>query len=137
MGAVSKLLPRYKAKTFEEAPSWVLVALGASCFLVAGCFTLMFAAVLPDLIKATNGREISLSQATALWAFLAPGHTAGRRAALRFAAVWIVLTAINTTGVASVAALADLRSAQVLKPALDLLTAGLGFLLSRHWVYRR
>ena len=122
MGAVSKLLPRYKAKTFEEAPSWVLVALGASCFLVAGCFTLMFAAVLPDLIKATNGRE---------------GHTAGRRAALRFAAVWIVLTAINTTGVASVAELADLRSAQVLKPAVDLLTAGLGFLLSRHWIYRR
>lgn len=71
------------------------------------------------------------------WTFVGEGHTAGRRAALRFAAMWIVLTAINTTGVASVAALADLRSAQVLKPAVDLLTAGVGFLLSRHWIYRR
>lgn len=72
MSAISKFLPRYKAKKFEEAPSWVLAMLGVPCFLMASYFTLMFAAVLPDLIKATNGREINLSQAAALWSLLAP-----------------------------------------------------------------
>ena len=30
-----------------------------------------------------------------------------------------------------------LRMAQLLKPGADLLSGGIGFLLSRHWVYRK
>lgn len=71
MIAVSRFLPRYSAKTFEEAPSWVLALLGVPCFLVAGYFTMTFAAVLPKFIKAANGREISLSQAVVIWSVLA------------------------------------------------------------------
>lgn len=71
------------------------------------------------------------------WTFVGEDHHAGRKAALRFAVAWATLTMVNTIGVATVDQLAGLRSAQLLKPLVDLLTAGLGFLSSRHWVYRR
>lgn len=70
------------------------------------------------------------------WTFAGPGHELGRRTALRFALVWIAMTAMNTAWVGLIAHLAGLRTAQLLKPVGDLLTSGVGFMLSRHWTYR-
>lgn len=71
------------------------------------------------------------------WTFAGEGHQAGRRAALRFAVAWIALTVVNTACVGAWAHGFDLRSAQIFKPLADLFTAALGFVLSRHWIYRR
>ena len=71
------------------------------------------------------------------WTFAGEDTHVGRHAALRFGAMWLVLTVVNTWLVASIDHRAGLRMAQLLKPGADLLTGGIGFLLSRHWVYRK
>ena len=71
------------------------------------------------------------------WTFAGEHTHVGRHAALRFGAMWLVLTVFNTWLVASIDHRAGLRMAQLLKPGADLLTGGIGFLLSRHWVYRK
>ncbi|MCC7097718.1 MAG: GtrA family protein [Thermomonas sp.] len=71
------------------------------------------------------------------WTFAGQRHGLSRRAGLRFVLVWIVMTALNTAWVGLIAHHTALRTAQLLKPVGDIITAGLGFLLSRHWVYRR
>lgn len=71
------------------------------------------------------------------WTFASPGTQLGRRALLRFGCAWLALTALNTAIVGLLDQHAGLRAAQLLKPAADLLSGGAGFLLSRHWIYRR
>ena len=44
---------------------------------------------------------------------------------------------LNTWIVAHLDDAFGLRMAQLLKPGADLLSGGIGFLLSRHWVYRK
>ena len=51
--------------------------------------------------------------------------------------MWIALTVLNTWIVASVDDRFGLQFAQLLKPGADLLSGGIGFLLSRHWVYKK
>jgi putative flippase GtrA len=61
----------------------------------------------------------------------------GRTQLLRYIAMWLATTAFSTAGVGLVDARAGLHWAWVLKPGVDVIAGGLGFLLSRHWVYRR
>jgi hypothetical protein len=51
--------------------------------------------------------------------------------------MWLVLTIANTWIVAHLDDVLGLHWAQLLKPGADLLTGGIGFLLSRHWVYKK
>ena len=71
------------------------------------------------------------------WTFAGDDTHVGRHAAMRFVAMWIALTVINTWIVAHLDDAFGLRAAQLLKPVADLATGGIGFLLSRHWVYRK
>ena len=71
------------------------------------------------------------------WTFAGDDTHVGRHAAMRFVAMWIALTALNTWIVAIVDDRFGLRIAQLLKPGADLASGGIGFLLSRHWVYRK
>jgi hypothetical protein len=50
--------------------------------------------------------------------------------------MWLVLTTLNTVAVDMADHYAGLAAAQSLKPLADVLCAGLGFMASRHWVYR-
>ena len=50
--------------------------------------------------------------------------------------MWLGITLLNTLAVALVDHRAGLAPAQALKPLVDVASAGLGFVLSRHWVYR-
>ena len=61
----------------------------------------------------------------------------GRRQFVRFVLMWLATTAISTWGVAHVEASLGLKWAWLAKPAIDLSLSAAGFLLSRHWVYRR
>jgi putative flippase GtrA len=69
------------------------------------------------------------------WTFAGDGRQMGSRALRRFLLVWLALTVVNTAAVSAIDHNAGLRAAQALKPAVDILIAGLGFLLSRHWIY--
>ena len=71
------------------------------------------------------------------WTFAGDDTHVGRHAAMRFVAMLIALTVLNTWIVAHLDDAFGLRAAQVLKPVADLATGGIGFLLSRHWVYRK
>lgn len=71
------------------------------------------------------------------WTFAGDGTHVGRAAAMRFIAMWVGLTVVNTCIVALLDQHLGLRAAQLLKPAADVGCAGIGFFLSRHWVYRK
>ena len=71
------------------------------------------------------------------WTFASDDTHMGRRAALRFVLMWLVLTLLNTWLVGIIDDDFGLRRAQMLKPLVDVLTGSIGFLLSRHWVYRK
>lgn len=71
------------------------------------------------------------------WTFAADHTHLGRRALLRFVLMWLVLTLLNTWIVGAIDEHFGLRKAQLLKPAVDMLSGGIGFLLSRHWVYNK
>ncbi|MDI1252635.1 GtrA family protein [Thermomonas sp.] len=71
------------------------------------------------------------------WTFAGEGTHVGRRAVLRFVLMWLVLTLLNTWLVGVIDEDYGLRRAQLLKPLVDMLSGGIGFLLSRHWVYKK
>ena len=71
------------------------------------------------------------------WTFAGEDTHVGRHAALRFVTMWLGLTVANTWIVAHLDDVLGLHMAQLLKPGADLLTGGIGFLLSRHWVYKK
>lgn len=55
---------------------------------------------------------------------------------VRFIIVWIPLTLANTLAVSALGVLGGLHFAWLVKPVIDGLTAVLGFLVARHWVFR-
>jgi putative flippase GtrA len=63
-------------------------------------------------------------------------HRIGRRQFARFLAMWLLTTAISTWSLGANAAVFGLRWALNAKPALVVALGAVGFLLSRHWVYR-
>lgn len=71
------------------------------------------------------------------WTFAGDDTHVGRHAAARFVTMWIALTVLNTWIVAVIDDQLGLRMAQLLKPGADMVSGGIGFLLSRHWVYKR
>ena len=63
--------------------------------------------------------------------------TLGRRQFARFVLMWLGTTAMSTWAMANIDAAVGLKWAWLAKPAIDLALSAVGFLLSRHWVYRR
>jgi putative flippase GtrA len=62
--------------------------------------------------------------------------TLARRNLLRFVAFWIATTAASTLAVHTIDAREGLGMAWLLKPLVEALLAAVGFLASRHWIYR-
>lgn len=54
----------------------------------------------------------------------------------RFLLSWLVMTGLSTVGVEWANTQFGLGWAWLLKPAIDLLLAAIGFLTSRYWIYR-
>ncbi len=61
----------------------------------------------------------------------------GRTQLLRFVAMWLCTTAISTWSLGSINAAVGLKWAWLAKPAVEGVLGVFGFLLSRHWVYRK
>lgn len=61
----------------------------------------------------------------------------GRTQLLRFVAMWLCTTAISTWSLGSIDAAVGLKWAWLAKPGVEAVLGVIGFLLSRHWVYRK
>lgn len=61
----------------------------------------------------------------------------GRRQFLRFALMWLFTTLISTWSIGAINKAVGLKWTWLAKPGVELILGALGFLLSRHWVYRR
>ncbi len=56
---------------------------------------------------------------------------------MRFLAMWVTLTWVSTEAIGTVDDYLGLEWAWLAKPAVEVALGGVGFLLSRYWVYRR
>ena len=63
-------------------------------------------------------------------------HRMGRKQFARFLLMWLATTAVSTWSMGSIDDWFGLQWAWIAKPAVELVLGALGFLLSRHWVYK-
>lgn len=61
----------------------------------------------------------------------------GRRQFARFLMMWMLTTVISTWAIGAIDDAVGLKWTWLAKPGVELVLGGFGFLLSRHWVYRR
>jgi putative flippase GtrA len=61
----------------------------------------------------------------------------GGQQLLRFLAMWLCTTAVSTWSMAHIDELFGLRWAWLAKPGVELALGVVGFVLSRHWIYKR
>lgn len=68
--------------------------------------------------------------------FAGDHHRMGRKQFLRFLLMWLATTTISTWAMGSIDDWFGLRWAWAAKPAVEIVLGVIGFVLSRHWIYR-
>jgi len=104
----------------------VFVALSASGVLVEPA----------NILGRVSGAALGF-WANGRFTFAGEDTAVGRRQFARFAVMWLATTAISTWAVGHIDDTVGLRWAWLAKPAIDVTVSAVGFVLSRHWVYRR
>lgn len=61
----------------------------------------------------------------------------GRRQFARFLTMWVLTTVLSTWSLGTINRAVGLKWAWLAKPGVELVLGAAGFLISRHWVYRR
>lgn len=69
--------------------------------------------------------------------FTGDEHVLGRRQLLRFLVMWLVMTLLSTVAIEAIDDLLGRKWAWLAKPLVEVCLGVLGFVISRHWVYRR
>jgi len=69
--------------------------------------------------------------------FTGDEHVLGRRQLLRFVVMWLALTLLSTVAIELIDDVLGRKWAWLAKPLVEACLGVLGFLGSRHWVYRR
>ena len=69
--------------------------------------------------------------------FAGEDTTVGRRQFGRFLLMWLATTAVSTWSLTHIDDAVGLQWAWLAKPAIDVALSTAGFMLSRHWVYRK
>ncbi|WP_132998870.1 GtrA family protein [Luteimonas arsenica] len=69
--------------------------------------------------------------------FTGDEHVLGRRQLLRFVVMWLALTLLSTVAIEAIDDVLGRKWAWLAKPLVELCLGVLGFIGSRHWVYRR
>ena len=69
--------------------------------------------------------------------FTGDEHALGRRQLMRFIAMWLVTTLLSTVAIEAIDDVLGLRWAWLAKPLVELCLGLAGFLVAKHWVYRR
>lgn len=125
------LLRQGRAYLLVGALQWLI-----DCGLTIG---LSQAGLLP--IEATNLCGRVTGAALGFWlngriTFAGPGHALGPVQLRRFLLMWVITTALSTVLIAAAEEAFGLHGAWMAKPLIEIALAALGFVLSRHWVYR-
>ncbi len=68
--------------------------------------------------------------------FAGDEHHMGRKQFMRFLVMWLATTVLSTWAIGGIDDWFGLRWAWMAKPAIELALGGIGFLLSRHWIYK-
>lgn len=63
--------------------------------------------------------------------------TVGQRQFGRFVLLWLLTTVVSTWAVGAIEDAVGLKWTWLAKPGIEVLLGGFGFLVSRHWIYRR
>lgn len=113
---------------------------GVQWLLDWGVMVGLSAAGLP--VEAANIAGRVCGAAVGFWlngriTFAGDGTEVGARQLRRFVVLWLCTTTVSTVAVHLIEDGAGLRWAWVLKPLVDLTLGLTGFLVSRHWVYRK
>nr|WP_235972951.1 MULTISPECIES: GtrA family protein [unclassified Luteimonas] len=69
--------------------------------------------------------------------FAGDGRGLGRRQLLRFVVIWLVLTLLSTVAIEAIDDILGRKWAWLAKPLVEVGLGVLGFIASRHWIYRR
>ena len=69
--------------------------------------------------------------------FAGDGSTLGRVQLQRFAVMWLCTTAASTLAVGMIDDMLGLKWAWLAKPVVEVVLGLVGFVISRHWIYRR
>lgn len=69
--------------------------------------------------------------------FTGDEHVIGRRQLLRFVLMWLVLTLLSTVAIELIDDVLGRKWAWLAKPLVEAALGVLGFIGSRHWVYRK
>lgn len=69
--------------------------------------------------------------------FAGDGTRVGRTQLLRFLAMWLPMTWASTVAIGTIDDYLGLKWVWLAKPAVEIALGGVGFLLSRYWIYRR
>jgi putative flippase GtrA len=69
--------------------------------------------------------------------FAGDEHALGRTQLQRFVLMWLCTTAISTWAMGGIDDWFGLKWAWLAKPGVELVLGAIGFVLSRHWVYRK
>ena len=69
--------------------------------------------------------------------FVGDNTRIGRRQFGRFLLMWLLTTLASTWAMGAIDDAGGLKWAWIAKPGVELVLGGIGFVLSRHWVYKR
>ncbi len=69
--------------------------------------------------------------------FAGDGHQMGRRQFARFLLMWLLFTLLSSVALHNIDQYVGRGWAWLSKPVVELVLGACGFLLSRHWIYRR
>jgi putative flippase GtrA len=132
----------------RSAPAMSLVRQGPSYLAIGGIQWLLDWAVM--VLLSQLGLRIGLANIVGrvcgallgFWlngkfTFTGEDHSLGRRQLLRFVAMWLVMTALSTVAIEAIDDLLGRQWAWLAKPLVEAGLGVLGFIVSRHWIYRR
>ena len=69
--------------------------------------------------------------------FSGDAHATGRRQFIRFVVTWVAMTVLSTVAIEAIDDILGRKWAWLAKPLVEAGLGVLGFLVSRHWIYRR
>ena len=69
--------------------------------------------------------------------FNGEGHALGRRQLVRFIITWLAMTLLSTVAIEAIDDVLGRKWAWLAKPLVELCLGVVGFVVSRHWIYRR
>lgn len=69
--------------------------------------------------------------------FAGDNTAVGQRQFGRFLLLWLLTTVVSTWAVGAIEEAVGLKWTWLAKPGIEVLLGGFGFLVSRHWIYRR